>query len=65
MISISPLVEWNMNLKFPEFLKEFESWARDAEDRTAKLTEVMTNFKTTWDQMIGLIVIALLPAIGL
>ncbi len=64
MISISPLVEWNMNLKFPEFLKEFESWARDAEDRTAKLTEVMTNFKTTGDLMIGLIVIALLPAIG-
>ena len=64
MISISPLVEWNMTVRFPEFLKDFEIWARDAEDRTAKLTEVMTSFGSVTDLMIGLIVIALLPAIG-
>ena len=64
MISISPLVEWNMNLKFPEFLQGFESWARDAEDRTAKLTELMTSFSSISDLIIGLIVIAMLPAIG-
>lgn len=64
MVSISPLVEWNMNLKFPEFLKDFETWAREAEDRTAKLTEVMTSFGSISDLMIGIVVIALLPAIG-
>ena len=64
MIAISPLVEWNMNIKFPEFLKGFESWARDAEDKTAQLTKVMTSFESTGDLIIGLIVIALLPAIG-
>ena len=64
MIAISPLVEWNMNLKFPEFLKEFETWARDAEDKTAQLTKIMTDFGSVGDLMIGLIVIALLPAIG-
>jgi membrane protease YdiL (CAAX protease family) len=64
MVAISPLVEWNMNVKFPEFLKGFETWARDAEDRTAKLTEVMTSFGSVSDLFIGLLVIALLPAIG-
>ena len=64
MVAISPLIEWNANMKFPEFLKGFETWARDAEDRTAKLTEVMTSFGSVSEFFIGLIVIALLPAIG-
>ncbi len=64
MIAISPLVEWNMNLNFPEFLKGFESWAREAEDKTAQLTKVMTSFESVGDLVLGLIVIALLPAIG-
>jgi membrane protease YdiL (CAAX protease family) len=64
MISISPLVEWNMTVEFPEFLKGFERWARATEDRTAKLTEAMTTFGSETDLLIGIIVIALLPAIG-
>ena len=64
MIAISPLVEWNMNLKFPEFLKGFESWAREAEDKTAQLTKLMTSFDSGTDLLIGIFVIALLPAIG-
>lgn len=64
MVSISPLVEWNMNLKFPEYMKGFETWAREAEDRTAKLTEIMTSFGSITDLLIGIIVIALLPAVG-
>ena len=64
MVSISPLVEWNMTMKFPEFLAGFEKWAREAEDRTAKLTEVMTSFGSINDLLIGILVIALLPAIG-
>lgn len=64
MVSISPLVEWNINLKFPSFLKDFETWAREQEDRTAKLTAAMTNLNSIGDLFIGLFVIALLPAIG-
>src|SRR5688572_13730193 len=64
IISISPLVEWNMDLKFPEFLKEFETWARETEDRTAKLTELMTSFASVSELLVGVFVIALLPAIG-
>jgi uncharacterized protein len=64
VIAISPLVEWNMNLNFPEFLKGFERWAREAEDKTEQLTKVMTSFDSVGDLVLGLIVIALLPAIG-
>jgi len=64
IISISPLVEWNMNMKFPEFMKSFETWARQEEDRLTKLTEAMTNFDSIGDLLIGLVVIALLPAVG-
>ncbi|HKZ37310.1 MAG TPA: CPBP family glutamic-type intramembrane protease, partial [Chryseolinea sp.] len=64
IISISPLVEWNMNMKFPEFMKDFEIWARQEEDRLTKLTEAMTKFASVSDLLIGLVVIALLPAIG-
>ncbi len=64
MVSISPLVEWNINLKFPESLKGFETWAREYEDRATSLTEALTSFNSLGDLMIGLFVIALLPAIG-
>ncbi len=62
--SISPLAEWNLNMKFPEFMSGFEEWAMQEEDRLAKLTEALTAFGSVGDLMIGLVVIALLPAIG-
>jgi membrane protease YdiL (CAAX protease family) len=64
MVSISPIVEWNVSWKFPEFLKGFEAMAREKEDAAAKLTQIMTSFSSTGELMFGLIVIALLPAIG-
>lgn len=64
IIAISPVVEWNMALKFPEFMKDFETWARQEEGRLAKLIEAMTNFTSIGDLFIGLFVVALLPAIG-
>lgn len=63
-IAISPLTEWNMNLKFPEFLKSFEEWAIQQEETLARLTEQVTNFKTFSDMLVGVFVIGLLPAIG-
>src|SRR5688572_11216377 len=44
MIAISPIVEWNSALKFPEFMSGFEEWARSKEDKLAKFTEVVTQF---------------------
>jgi len=63
-IAISPLTEWNMNLRFPEFLKSFEEWAIEQEDMLARLTEQVTNFKSFSDLLAGILVIGLLPAIG-
>ncbi len=63
-VAISPLVEWNMNVTFPEFLKEFEIWAKNAESQATNLTKVMTTFSSPADLIIGLLVIAVLPAIG-
>lgn len=63
-IAISPLTEWNLNLKFPEFLKSFEQWAIENEEALAKLTEQATNFSSLSDMLLGVFVIGLLPAIG-
>ncbi|MDH4090931.1 MAG: CPBP family intramembrane metalloprotease [Cyclobacteriaceae bacterium] len=63
-ISISPLAEWNLNFKFPEFMSGFENWAMHEEERLGKLTALITDFKSAGDMLIGVLVIALLPAIG-
>jgi membrane protease YdiL (CAAX protease family) len=64
MLSISPLTVWNMHWEFPEFLRGFQTWAREKEDLSAKLTEAMTNFNSLSEVLVGVLVIALLPAIG-
>lgn len=62
--AISPISEWNMNVQFPEFMSGFEKWAIQEEERLGKLTEALTDFQSTGDLIAGLLVIALLPAIG-
>jgi uncharacterized protein len=60
----SVFIEWNANFTFPDFLKDFGAWAREREDLAAALTKFFTTFETTGDFILGLFVIALLPAIG-
>lgn len=60
----SLFIEWNANVVFPEFLKEFGAWAREREDLAAELTRFFTTFDSTGEFLFGLVVIALLPAIG-
>ena len=64
LIAISPITEWNMSFQFPDFLKEFGSWARAQEDKLTELTKLLTNFNSTPEFILGLIVIAVLPGIG-
>lgn len=64
LVAISPVVEWNMNFQFPEFLQEFGSWARAQEDKLAEMTKLLTSFNTPGAFILGLLVIALLPGIG-
>lgn len=63
-IAISPISEWNAQVDFPEFLGGFERWARQEENRLMRLTELLTGFDTVGGLIVGLIVIAVLPAIG-
>jgi membrane protease YdiL (CAAX protease family) len=64
ILAMSPLTEWNMNWEFPDALKHLEAMARESEEAAAKLTRVMTNFGSVEELLMGLIVIAVLPAIG-
>jgi uncharacterized protein len=60
----SILIEWNANFVFPEVLKEFGSWARERENLAEEFTKFFVTFETNTDFLIGLVVIAVLPAIG-
>lgn len=58
------IIEWNQGLKLPETLAPVEQWMRQKEDELAGLTKYLTNFTTTVQLLIALLVIAVLPGIG-
>jgi membrane protease YdiL (CAAX protease family) len=58
------VIEWNTNFTFPDFLKAFGEWAREREDVATELTKLFTVFNTPGEFILGLVIIALLPAIG-
>lgn len=60
----SIFIEWNAGFTFPDFAKEFEIWAREREDTAAELTRFLTEFGSTGELIIALVIIAALPAIG-
>jgi membrane protease YdiL (CAAX protease family) len=64
MATNSVIIEWNANFVFPEFLKEFGAWARERETLAEELTRFFTAFDSFGDFLLGVVVIALLPAIG-
>jgi len=64
MATNSVIIEWNANFVFPEFLKEFGVWARERETLAEELTRFFTAFDSFGDFLLGVVVIALLPAIG-
>ncbi|HEY4650859.1 MAG TPA: CPBP family intramembrane glutamic endopeptidase [Pontibacter sp.] len=68
MIVIMPansvVINWNAKLHFPEFMQEFERWARAKEDEMAELTKLIAQFNDIPKLLVGLLVIAVVPAIG-
>ncbi|MBB6609463.1 CPBP family intramembrane metalloprotease [Pontibacter sp. Tf4] len=68
MIIIMPansvVINWNATLNFPDFMNEFEQWARAKEDELAELTKLIANFDDVPKLLVGLLVIAVIPAIG-
>lgn len=63
-VALSPIIEWNMEFQFPDFMKSFGEWAREREDALMELTNVLTDFQSTPDFLLAFVVIALLPGIG-
>lgn len=58
------LIEWNLQMDLPDFLAFFENWAKQSEDELKLLTEIMTDFANPIELLIGILAIAVIPAIG-
>jgi hypothetical protein len=58
------VVHWNATVDFPAFLDAFERWAKAKEDMLRELTLELTKISTIPQLILGLIVFAVLPAIG-
>lgn len=57
-------VELNAEMYFPSSLSWFENWAKEKEESLKALTEFLTNLNGTIEFSLGLVVFAILPAIG-
>ncbi|MBS0001248.1 MAG: CPBP family intramembrane metalloprotease [Cyclobacteriaceae bacterium] len=57
-------IDWNADVSFPDFMREFESWAMEKEEELKRVTEFLTDFSSFGQFLLGFLVIAILPAIG-
>jgi membrane protease YdiL (CAAX protease family) len=62
--AISWMVEINEQMAFPDFLKGIETWMRNSEDRTNRLTELFLDVNTYGGLIINIVIIALLASLG-
>jgi hypothetical protein len=64
MVVNTLFIQWNLSLKLPAFLKDFEQWAQAKEAELKILTGVLTTFHSTTELLMGIFVMAIIPAIG-
>jgi len=64
MAANSLVIEWNMNIDFSQFSSSFEEWASTKEEQLKELTEYLTRFESVGGLIVGIVVIAVFPAIG-
>ncbi len=64
MVVNSVFIEWNANLHFPEFLNDFEQWARSRETYAEEITTFLTSFSSFGEFLFAFFIIAVLPGIG-
>ncbi len=58
------IMEWNISVDFGPLSPAFQEWAFAKEEELRELTEYLTRFESFGGLMVGLIVIAVLPAVG-
>lgn len=61
---MSVVISWNAGAHFPAVLHDFEAWARVSEDRAAVLTKFLTRFNSGTRFLVGVVVVALVPAVA-
>ncbi len=64
MVVNTVFIDWNANIKLPEYFSGFENWAEDLENSMKVLTEYLTEFESTGYLILAIIVIAVIPGIG-
>ena len=58
------VIDWNQHVEFPAFMSEFEAWAQTKEAQLAEASQMMTQLDHFGEFLLGLLVVALIPAIG-
>ena len=58
------VMEWNIGLDFGPISPTFQEWAYAKEEELRELTEYLTRFESFGGLLAGLLVIAVLPAVG-
>jgi uncharacterized protein len=58
------VIQWNMAIKLPSWLKTFEIWAQEKEATLQKITILLTTFRSLSELGIGILVMGVVPAIG-
>ncbi len=64
MVANSIFIEWNQNVELPESLSGFERWAKTFENKAQEITLFFTRFDGISEFLVGLLVIAIIPAVG-
>jgi membrane protease YdiL (CAAX protease family) len=58
------IIQWNNSVDLPKFLQPVEQWMREKEDSLRELTQLLTGFQGLNQLALGLLVIAIIPAVG-
>ena len=63
-IAISPVIDWNANIEFPEWASDFGDWAKQTEKSAADLIKSITDNMTAAGFVLAFVVVAIIPGIG-
>jgi hypothetical protein len=61
---IALVADWNMSISLPNSLNSIQQWAAEKESQLKILTEYITSFESNNGFFVGLVVIAVIPAVG-
>lgn len=58
------IIEWNQGIVFPESLKGIEKWMKSSEETAGEMTKFLTDFKSSSQFVVAMIVVAVLAGIS-